>query len=242
MSDHEPEDPNDELGDLEATTAVLDALGPSLRDRAVWSEPPASLGDSIVAAIAAEREGPGSGGVGERSGGPAQPMIDDHVVTSPAPPATADLDVQRRRRRPGRWLGAVAAAALALAIGAGLLLTREGDEQPGDQLAITGTDLAPDASATAVVDDTGAGVAIRLDLRGLEPAPEGQYYQGWLRNAEGELVSIGTFHMRDGDATITLWAGVEVKDYPTLTVTLQTEDEGTGSSGQVVLRGSLTDA
>jgi anti-sigma-K factor RskA len=184
----------------------------------VWSEPPASLGDSIVAAIAAER------------------------VTSPAPPATADLDVQRRRRRPGRWLGAVAAAALALAIGAGLLLTREGDEQPGDQLAITGTDLAPDASATAVVDDTGAGVAIRLDLRGLEPAPEGQYYQGWLRNAEGELVSIGTFHMRDGDATITLWAGVEVKDYPTLTVTLQTEDEGTGSSGQVVLRGSLTDA
>ncbi len=218
MSDHEPEDPNDELGDLEATTAVLDALGPSLRDRAVWSEPPASLGDSIVAAIAAER------------------------VTSPAPPATADLDVQRRRRRPGRWLGAVAAAALALAIGAGLLLTREGDEQPGEQLAITGTDLAPDASATAVVDDTGAGVAIRLDLRGLEPAPEGQYYQGWLRNAEGELVSIGTFHMRDGDATITLWAGVEVKDYPTLTVTLQTEDEGTGSSGQVVLRGSLTDA
>ncbi len=218
MSDHEPEDPNDELGDLEATTAVLDALGPSLRDRAVWSEPPASVGDSIVAAIAAER------------------------VTSPAPPATADLDVQRRRRRPGRWLGAVAAAALALAIGAGLLLTREGDEQPGEQLAITGTDLAPDASATAVVDDTGAGVAIRLDLRGLEPAPEGQYYQGWLRNAEGELVSIGTFHMRDGDATITLWAGVEVKDYPTLTVTLQTEDEGTGSSGQVVLRGSLTDA
>ncbi len=218
MSDHEPEDPNDELGDLEATTAVLDALGPSLRDRAVWSEPPASVGESIVAAIAAER------------------------VTSPAPPATADLDVQRRRRRPGRWLGAVAAAALALAIGAGLLLTREGDEQPGEQLAITGTDLAPDASATAVVDDTGAGVAIRLDLRGLEPAPEGQYYQGWLRNAEGELVSIGTFHMRDGDATITLWAGVEVKDYPTLTVTLQTEDEGTGSSGQVVLRGSLTDA
>jgi len=69
MSDHEPEDPNDELGDLEATTAVLGALGPSLRDRAVWSEPPASLGDSIVAAIAAER------------------------VTSPAPPATADLDV-----------------------------------------------------------------------------------------------------------------------------------------------------
>jgi len=218
MSDHEPEDPNDDLGDLEATTAVLDALGPSLRDRAVWSEPPASLGDSIVAAIAAER------------------------VTSPAPPATADLDVQRGRRRPARWLGAVAAAALVLAIGAGVVLTREGDEQPGEQLAITGTDLAPDASATAVVDDTGAGVAIRLDLRGLEPAPEGQYYQGWLRNAEGELVSIGTFHMRDGDATITLWAGVEVKDYPTLTVTLQTEDEGTGSSGQVVLRGSLTDA
>ncbi len=215
MSDHEPKDPNDEFGDLQVTKAVLDVLGPSLRDRAVWSEPPASLEDSVVAAIAAERDRQGS-----------RPV---------------DLEAHRRRRRSGGWLAA-AAAVVALAVGAGVLLTRRsGSEQPAEQLAIAGTELAPEASATAVVDELGAGVAIRLNLRGLEPAPKGQYYQGWLRDADGELVSIGTFHMRDGDDAITLWAGVEVEDYPTLTVTLQTEGEGTDSSGQVVLRGSLID-
>lgn len=217
MSDHEPEDPNDEFGDLEATSAVLDVLGPSLRDRAMWSELPPSLGDSIFAAIAAER-----------------------VAAPQAPPAPADLDA--RRRRPSvRWLGAVAAAVVLLAIAGGVMLTRGGDERAGEQLAIAGTELAPGASATAVVDDTGAGVVIRLDIRGLEPVPDGQYYQGWLRDAEGELVSIGTFHMREGDAAITLWAGVDVADYPTLTVTRQTEGEGTDSSGQMVLSGSLID-
>lgn len=216
MSDREPQHPNDELDDPESTTVVLEALRPSLADSAVWSEPPASLEASVVAAIAAERDRQGSG--------------------------TVDLEAHRQRRLPSRWLAVAAAAVVALAVGAGVLLTRDDGGQPGgEQLAIAGTDLAPDASATVVVNDTGAGVAIRLDLQGLEPAPRGQYYQGWLRNAAGDLVGIGSFHMRDGDAVVTLWAGVEVEDYPTLTVTLQTEGQGTDSSGEVVLRGSLVD-
>jgi hypothetical protein len=82
-------------------------------------------------------------------------------------------------------------------------------------------------------------VAIALDIRDLPPAPEGFYYQGWVRNEEGETVTIGTFHMRAGDSTVTLWSGVPVEEYPTLTITLQEEGAGPESSGQVVLRGSI---
>ena len=78
-----------------------------------------------------------------------------------------------------------------------------------------------------------------MDIRDLPPAPPGQYYQGWVRSEDGELVTIGTFHMRGGDATVTLWSGVELADYPIVTVTIQTEGAGQDSSGEVVLRGSL---
>jgi hypothetical protein len=60
-----------------------------------------------------------------------------------------------------------------------------------------------------------------------------------VRSDDGDLVSIGTFHLRGGAAMVTLWSGVPLEDYPTLTVTLQREGAGTDSSGEVVLRGSL---
>lgn len=60
-----------------------------------------------------------------------------------------------------------------------------------------------------------------------------------MRSDAGEVTSIGTFRMRGGDSTVTLWSGVEIKGFPTLTVTLQDEGGGPESSGRVVLRGSL---
>ena len=60
-----------------------------------------------------------------------------------------------------------------------------------------------------------------------------------MRNGEDEAVTMGTFHMRSGDATVTLWSGVDVDEYPTLTITLQKEGAGPESSGEVYLRGSI---
>ena len=206
-----------------AVAAFLDAVAPTLRDEAVWVEPPAGLADSIVAAIAAER-----------ASGPKQA-----IGATPTAVPTAPRTIARtgRRSRATWWIGAAAAAAVA-ALAVGVVVTR-GDGETEEQFAIEGTELAPDATATAEVAELPNGAGIRLDVENLDPAPEGYYYQGWVRSEAGETITVGTFHMRGGDGTVTLWSGVDLAAYPTLTVTLQQEGAGAESSGQVVLRGSI---
>ncbi|MBV1894375.1 MAG: anti-sigma factor, partial [Ilumatobacteraceae bacterium] len=70
-------------------------------------------------------------------------------------------------------------------------------------------------------------------------APDGFYYEAWLRKSPEVGVSAGTFHLRGGDGSIQLWAGVALDEYPILTVTLQTEGGGAASSGIVVLAGKI---
>jgi hypothetical protein len=45
--------------------------------------------------------------------------------------------------------------------------------------------------------------------------------------------------MRGGDE-VTLWAGVDIEDFPVMTVTLEPNDGDPASSGDVVLRGELS--
>jgi hypothetical protein len=219
MSDEEPSDRIDDPDEDRAIAAFLDAVGPTLRDEAVWAEPPAGLADSIIATIAAER-----------AVAPRQPVV-------AMPTARPKTSARRRRSRTTWWVGAAAAAAVA-ALAVGVVVSR-GDSETPEQFAIGGTDLAPAASATAELRDLPIGVAIALNICDLDPAPEGHYYQGWVRSDDGETVTIGTFHMRGGDGTVTLWSGVDVAEYPTLTITLQQEGAGPESSGEVVLRGSI---
>jgi hypothetical protein len=234
MTDEEPNARIDDPDDERAVAALLDALAPTLRDEAVWVEPPAGLADSIIAAIAAER----SAGPAPLTAVPTAPLESAPAVPPEAPATVRPITSARSRRsRTTWWVGAAAAAAVA-ALAVGIVVSR-GDGDTEEQFAIDGTELAPEASASAEVNDAGAGVAIRLDIHGLAPAPEGSYYQGWVRNAEGETVTIGTFHMRSGDDLVTLWSGVDIDEYSTVTVTLQEEGAGPESSGQVVLRGSI---
>jgi hypothetical protein len=223
MTDEELNGRIDDPDEDRAIAAFLDAVAPTLRDEAVWAEPPAGLADSIIAAIAAERQAPP----------PDVATTPTAVPTAPRPVVSA----RRRRSRAAWWVGAAAAAVVAV-LAVGMVVSRD-DEGSQEAFAIEGTDLDPDAAATAEVNELGAGVAIRLDIHDLEPAPDGFYYQGWVRNAEDESVTVGTFHMRAGDATVTLWSGVDINEYSTLTVTLQEEGAGPESSGEVVLRGSI---
>jgi len=92
-------------------------------------------------------------------------------------------------------------------------------------VAAQGSDLAPDLMGTVSIRPTGSGWWIQLEVVDLPPAPAGAYYEGWVWSG-GEGVSVGTFHMRGEPGPVILWSGVDLQDYPLLTVTLQQEGEG----------------
>ena len=184
-----------------------------LADDAVWAEPSPTGVDDLLAAIDAEpRAGAAAG-------------------------AAAARPAHSRARSRRLMLVAVAAGVVALAGVAGVLV-RSADDDTSRTFAVAGTELAPDASAVASVEETGSGVAIELDVSDLPPAEPGTYYQAWVKGPDG-LVTVGTFHMRGGDDKVDLWSGVPLDRYPTLTVTLQQEGGGQDSSGQVVLSGDI---
>ena len=147
---------------------------------------------------------------------------------------------RERRSRRRRWAPILAAAAAAVAVGVVGTVAVTGNDEPGSAVVtLAGTELEPDAAGRANIAPTDSGFEIELDISGLPPAPAGTYYQGWLRNEDGDAVTIGTFHGREGTDDIILWSGVDVADYPMLTVTIQQEGAGAESSGQVVLRGEI---
>jgi len=194
----------------EATDAeFLTAL---LAEPSTWIEPPAGLEDSVVQAI------------------------DNATVVAPvATLASAEARGHRRFRRGGAWL-AVAAALVAVAVGVGLSTTR-GSEHPDFKGELAATALAPGARAAADMYKNAAGFRVVLDAHGLPLLPSGEYYQGWLKNAKGELVPIGTFSSSDG--RVIMWSGVSAKEFPTLSVTIESADGNQASSGRRVLVGDL---
>lgn len=214
MNDERPTNGMDDGNDEAMLRATLEPWDAALRSDAVWADPPRDLADSIAGAIESARVGP-----------------------RPEPAAGREART-RSRVRP-----LLVAAAVAAAFGVGLVVA--GGDEDNDQIAavaeieLTGTDLAPEARARGDVVDRGAGFAIRLTMAGLPPADEGEYYEGWLRADDGEMVSVGTFHMRNGDGPIVLWSGVHFAEYDTLVVTEQTERAGQVASDRVMLEGPV---
>ncbi len=210
--------PDAEANDREIDEMIAGIHG-VLAEESTWMEPPPELADAIMA----------------------------QLETEPTPFRGAHM---ARRARPARrrWvrpvLGAMAAAA-ALVVGLVAINPFGGEGDNGDvrEVALAGTELAPDASATAEIRDTPTGVSITLDVHRLVGAPDGFFYQAWVKGPAG-LVPIGTFHMRGdengkADEPVELWSGVDLSDYPDITVTLEPEDGDPASSGQRVLAGTV---
>ena len=205
-----------------AERAALDDVRALLADPSLWVEPPSGLEDAVVAAIAAEVAAP--------------------APETPAPVPAAQGDVVRidrpsRRRRAPRVVAGLGAAAAAVVLVIGILtIGGGGGGADGVSIALGPTELAPDAQGTALVVAEESGLRISLDATGLPRRDGGLFYQAWLRNEAGVLVPIGTFH--DGD-DVTLWAGVALEEYPTLTVTEEVADGDQASSGRRVLSGTV---
>lgn len=214
MSDSPNTNPSEfDLDRVELTDDELANLTTLLRDPIMWDQPATGAEDALIAEMHSETT--------QRS-----------ITTS-----TNVTSITSRSRI------VRSAAIFATGIAAGMLLifsvTMFKTDDNGVELALTGTELAPLASASALIDQGPLGVRIILDVTGLAPSPNGTYYQAWVRKSPEAGVSAGTFHLRGGDGEIELWAGVSTDEYPLIAVTLQQEGEGTESSGKVVLKGRL---
>ena len=230
MSTHESTSGGDgEHVDAE-TRAMLERFGTSLRSAAVWEDLPDGLEDRVLAEVDALRTGARDGG-------------NDKVAAAPVPSATNRAEGGRRHRTLSRWAPGLALAAAAIvAFAAGALFTGDEDGrslEPIADIELRPTELGAGATADGTVADAGAGYSINIDVSGLPPAPEGEYYEGWLHDeATGDWVSVGTFHMRGGDGRVVLWAGVPIARYAELVVTSEVEDSA-GGRGDILLEGLL---
>jgi hypothetical protein len=191
-----------------AELAELDDLRALLADPATWAEPDPGLEDRVVAVVTVEARARPAGGT-EGAGG--------------------------RRRLRTRILAAGAGLAVAAAVVVGLLVVGSDPEQRGVELALEGTELRPGAAGAVTVRSGRTGLRLDLDATGLPRRDDGRFYQAWLGNGAGDLVSVGTFHEAEG---VVLWAGVALEDFPTVTVTEEEADGDEASSGRVVLTGT----
>jgi hypothetical protein len=195
--------------------AELDQLTAALREPALWGEPPAGLEDAVVAAIAAETRG-----------------------SAPVRPAPIP-SWRRRLARPRARLGIIALAATALAAAVIVIGTHSTGPAPEQfAMVVTGTQLAPNAHGRAIATKMESGWQFKLSATGVPRLADGRYYEAWLKSAGGTRVPIGTFN----DARqVTLWSGVPVTQFRTLTVTAQRVGNP-ASSGPRVLVGTLRPA
>lgn len=239
-------DPDDVGGPLSETEAEgLDRIADAVADDALWSDPPASLRDRILAEAmfeSADLVDPeidsSSGRDDGRDGDHDVRVVEVGGVDRQAPtPAQA----KAQSRWFGRAVTGAVAAAIAVIATIGVTQILADDEGDITTFAAAGTPLAPDAAAQVDVEPLGAGVAITLNITGLPPAGEGEYYAGWLTGDDGQ-VPIGSFHWREGGIPIELWSGVDTERYPRLGITLQREGEPTTSNGELVLTADLSGA
>ena len=226
----------DDPGDAQRHATVVRLLD----DPALWAPVPPDLRARVLAAATE----PDSDAVDATDDTAATDAAIDPTTGAPRPGAGPR---HAAGARPGRWaapgrrrpllLAAAAAVVVCLGVAGGIRLLGDDDATAVD-VALAGTDEAPDATADVRLSDEPAGVRVVLEVSGLAPAPEGTFYEAWLVGAPGK-VSAGTFHLRGDQAEIDLWLGVELEGYDALTVTRQPVAGGSLAEGVVVLRGEL---
>lgn len=206
--------------------AELDALRAELRAPAIWDEPSGDLEGLVVRAVTQAAAADGTA--------PA-PMASPSPSPSPSRWQRWRARLSQRRSALALSLSVPVAVAAAVVI---VLVTSSGTSTPALRFAmvVEGTPLAPAAHGSATLTKHTSGWEIKLSATGL-PRREGkQFYEAWLKNAAGVLVPVGTFNdARD----VTLWSGVPVTKFRSLTVTQQVANGNAASSGHRVLTGTI---
>lgn len=147
----------------------------------------------------------------------------------------------RRAGRRTRRLALSGALALATAAAVVLVLVLDGgnDAGPGPAPATTlALRALPGVSGHASL--TIAGEDAQLRGSGLPPSGAHDYYEAWLADARGRMVSMGTFRVgRDGRVDVHMSIAVDVDRYALVDVSLEPDDGDPAHSDTSVLRARL---
>ena len=194
--------------------AALDGVRALLGDAAVWAEPDPDTEDRVRAAVAAA------------------------AASSTATPRP-DSDVKAVPKRRARFVIVAGALVAAAAITAAVIIGRSSSEPAAGTrfaAALTGTALSPHVTGTAGFAKTPSGWHIDLHAEGLARRDGNEFYEAWMKRADGTLVPVGTFN----DArSVTLWSGVSPAVFRGFTVTAEEADGNQASSGRRVLVGTM---
>ena len=229
---------------------ALDEIEPVPPPPSVWRRIAADTGVPADIAATGGRDGGGDGGGdGGEVGPPAGPAGRSAPGdASPArSPALAIPPVPRQSRRGVSRTLALAVAAVTLVVGlaggvAGTLALRPA-RQPVTvvvaRTSLSGLPLAPSASGTADVVQTSGSRQLDIDVSRLG-IPHG-YYEVWLIDPTvTKMVPVGVLAGSAG--SFALPAGVSLRDYPIVDISIQPLNGDPKHSGRSVLRGTIPGA
>jgi anti-sigma-K factor RskA len=154
---------------------------------------------------------------------------------APPPPLSPAIvpTVERRRRR--RWF---AATTLAAAVAAALLLVvvlPGGSSRPVREVALHAIGDVP-GSATLTI----SGDEAELRGSGMPPSGPDDYYEAWLQDRRGRMVSMGTFRVAaNGKVVAHMPVAVDLTRYRRVDVSLEPDDGDPAHSATSVMRATL---
>jgi len=138
------------------------------------------------------------------------------------------------------WLPVAAAVLVIALLSFGVLRAVVSDSSDG--LALSATSAAPRAGGELRGERVGDNLKVELEAWGLPQPRGGEYYEMWYTKEGGGRISCGTFTVQpEGHTTVSMSAPASSVVYPQVEITLEPDDGDPGSSGKVVLKGSLRD-
>jgi anti-sigma-K factor RskA len=161
---------------------------------------------------------------------------------APSAPTAPERPARGSRRRLLSIRPVVAAAAcaalLAAGVGIGSLLGGGDEARVGTASALDlrpVSTLAANSRGTAQLD--GAAERATLDLSGMPASRPGEYYELWLLEGPGELVSLGSFRVPDsGEARVDVPMPADPRLFKFVDISVERLDEGPEHSGLSVMR------
>jgi anti-sigma-K factor RskA len=169
----------------------------------------------------------------------------DAVDVPPLPP------LETAPPAPARWwqralvvrpavAATVAVALVALGVAAGVLLGGDGDGDAGGR-EVTLAPVEPlGAGASGTASFTASGDRATVNVSGLPPSRDGEFYELWLLNSPDDLVSLGSFRVpASGEVEVSVPIPGDPGAFSALDISVEPPDGNPAHSSESVLRAPL---